>query len=89
MLPGTISAVTVSAPLQTSTPAHTLGSSATLAPTHMSSNALVPLAYWYGHAETKRNPLLLDRLVRNLGENIWDRLSDDTQGNFSQWTRIF
>ena len=81
MLPGTISAASVTAPLQTSTPSHTLGSSATSAPAHMSSNALVPVAYWYGHADTKRNPLLLDRLIRNLGENVWDKLADDTQGS--------
>ncbi|KAI0345428.1 hypothetical protein BDW22DRAFT_1412293 [Trametopsis cervina] len=83
MLPGTISATAVSAPLQTSTPAHTLGRAASSAPTHMASNSLLPLAYWYGHAEIKRNPLLLDRLIRNLGENVWDRLQDDTQGRVS------
>ena len=80
VLPGTISAAAIPAPLQTSTPAHTLGRAATTAPTHMASNSLLPLAYWYGHAEVKRNPLLLDRLIRNLGENVWDRHEDDTQG---------
>lgn len=80
MLPGTISAAAVSAPLQTSTPTHTLGRAATTAPTHMPSNALIPLAYWYGHSEVRRNPLLLDRLIRNLGENVWDRLEDDPVG---------
>lgn len=81
MLPGTLSATPISGPLQTSTPAHTLGSSATSAPTHMSSNALLPFGYWYGHAESKRNPLLMDRLIRNLGGNIWDRWDTDLQGN--------
>lgn len=80
MLPGTISAASIPAPLQTSTPAHTLGRAATSAPTHMPSNSLFPLAYWYGHPEIKRNPLLLDRLIRNLGENVWDRLEDDAIG---------
>ena len=80
MLPGTISASSIPAPLQTSTPSHTLGCAATSAPTHMPSNALLPLAYWYGHEEAKRNPLLLDRLIRNLGENVSDRLEGDTQG---------
>lgn len=80
MLPGTVSATPVPAPLQTSTPAHTLGCSATTAPAHIPSDSLLPLAYWYGHGETKRNPLLLDRLIRNLGENVWDRLEDDPQG---------
>ncbi|KAI0086409.1 Pre-mRNA cleavage complex II protein Clp1-domain-containing protein [Irpex rosettiformis] len=83
MLPGTISAAAIPAPLQTSTPAHRLGRAATTAPTHMTSNSLLPLAYWYGHAEVKRNPLLLDRLIRNLGENVWDRHEDDTQGRVS------
>ncbi|PSS31060.1 hypothetical protein PHLCEN_2v2392 [Hermanssonia centrifuga] len=83
MLPGTVSASPISAPLQTSTPAHTLGSSSTSAPTHVSSNSLLPLVYWYGHEGTKRNGLLLDRLIRNLGENVWDRLEDDPQGRAS------
>ncbi|GJE96936.1 Pre-mRNA cleavage complex II protein Clp1-domain-containing protein [Phanerochaete sordida] len=83
MIAGTISATPVSAPLQTSTPAHTLGNSVTSAPAHMMSNALVPLAYWYGHTETRRNPLLLDRLIRNLGENVWDRLAEDPQARAS------
>ena len=81
MLPGAISATPIPAPLQTSTPAHTLGNSTTSAPAHIPSNSLMPLAYWYGHIETRRNPLLLDRLIRNLGENIWDRLADDPPGD--------
>lgn len=80
MLPGTLSATQISLPLQTYTPAHTLGSAATSAPSHLTSNALLPFGYWYGHAETKRNPLLMDRLVRNLGVNIWDRWDSDMQG---------
>ena len=87
MLPGTVSAAAIPAPLQTSTPAHTLGRAASTAPTHMASNSLFPLAYWYGHAEIKRNPLLLDRLIRNLGENVWDRLEDDAVGKLRQ-TRL-
>ncbi|KAH8106888.1 Pre-mRNA cleavage complex II protein Clp1-domain-containing protein [Cristinia sonorae] len=83
MLPGTLLAAPISTPLQTSTPAHTLGSAATSAPSHISSNALLPLGYWYGHAETKRNPLLMDRLIRNLGGNIWDRWDTDLRGRAS------
>ena len=82
MLPGTLSATAISVPLQTYTPAHTLGSAATSAPSHVASNALLPFGYWYGHAETKRNPLLMDRLIRNLGENIWDRWDSDMQGGY-------
>ena len=80
MLPGTLSVTPIPAPIQTSTPAHTLGSSATSAPTHMASNSLLPFGYWYGHAETKRNPLLMDRLIRNLGVNVWDRWDVDMIG---------
>lgn len=47
----------------------------------MSSNALVPLVYWYGHPETKKNPLLMDRLIRNIGENINDRWEQDPEGH--------
>jgi len=83
MLPGTVSATPISSPLQTSTPAHTLGNPATSAPAHMLSNALLPCGYWYGHAQTKRNPLLLDRLIRNLGENILDKWDNDMIGRSS------
>ncbi|KAK7693831.1 Cleavage polyadenylation factor subunit clp1 [Cerrena zonata] len=83
MLPGTLSATPIPTPIQTSTPAHTLGSSATTAPTHMASNSLMPFGYWYGHAEIKRNPLLMDRLIRNLGVNIWDRWDVDMIGRSS------
>ncbi|KAG1754357.1 Pre-mRNA cleavage complex II protein Clp1-domain-containing protein [Suillus lakei] len=64
-------------------PANPLGSAATSAPTALSSNALIPLSYWYGHAETKRNPVLLDRLIRNLGENIRERDDDDPEARVS------
>lgn len=80
MLPGTLSATPISTPLQTYTPAHTLGAAATSAPSHISSNTLLPFGYWYGHAETKRNHLLMGRLIRNLGENVWDRWDSDMQG---------
>ncbi|KAH9846088.1 Pre-mRNA cleavage complex II protein Clp1-domain-containing protein [Lenzites betulinus] len=79
-VPGAIAAAAISAPLQTSTPASPLGSVATSAPNHVPSNALLPLSYWYGHAEMKRNPLLMDRLVRNLGENIRDKWEHDVPG---------
>ena len=79
-VPGAIAAAPVSSPIQTSTPATTLGCAASSAPTHLASNQLLPLAYWYGHAETKRNPLLMDRLIRNLGENIAKRWDHDPEG---------
>ncbi|KAI9069980.1 hypothetical protein FKP32DRAFT_1663111 [Trametes sanguinea] len=82
-VPGAISAASISAPIQTATPASPLGAVATTAPNHVASNALLPLSYWYGHAEMRRNPLLMDRLIRNLGENIRDRWENDTIGRSS------
>jgi polyribonucleotide 5'-hydroxyl-kinase len=70
----------VYSPLPTSSPANPLGSAATSVPTTLSSNALLPLAYWYGHAETTRNPLLMDRLIRNMGENVNDKYEFDPEG---------
>jgi polyribonucleotide 5'-hydroxyl-kinase len=49
----------------------------------LASNALLPLVYWYGHPEIKRNPLLMDRLIRNLGENMNDRFEHDPEGVLS------
>ncbi|OCH84996.1 Clp1-domain-containing protein [Obba rivulosa] len=82
-MPGAISAAPITSPIQTSSPASSLGSAATSAPMHLSSNSLVPIAYWYGHAETRRNPFLLDRLIRNLGENVSERLDSDAEGRAS------
>ncbi|KAJ7219572.1 Pre-mRNA cleavage complex II protein Clp1-domain-containing protein [Mycena pura] len=78
--PGAISVAPVHSPLATCSPGSPLGTAATSAPTALSSNALLPLAYWYGHSETKRNPLLLERIVRNIGENINDKYQVDLQG---------
>lgn len=78
--PGSISAAPVTSPLPTCSPANPLGSAATSAPTALSSNALLPLVYWYGHVESKRNPLLLDRLIRNLGENVNEKFDADAEG---------
>ncbi|TFK76189.1 Clp1-domain-containing protein [Pluteus cervinus] len=77
--PGAISAASVFAPIPTYSPASPLGSVATSAPTALASNALVPLVFWYGHAETKKNPLLMDRLIRNLGGHIDDRYLNDQE----------
>ncbi|KAL1744021.1 Pre-mRNA cleavage complex II protein Clp1-domain-containing protein [Schizophyllum fasciatum] len=72
-LPGAISAAAIPAAISTCTPAATLGLSASSAPMAMAANALVPLVYWYGHAEVQRNPRLLERLIRNLGMGVSDR----------------
>lgn len=78
--PGALSAAPVHSPLPTCSPASPLGAAATSAPTALSSNALLPIAYWYGHAESKRNPLLMERIIRNLGENINDKYQVDVEG---------
>ncbi|KAL1762178.1 Pre-mRNA cleavage complex II protein Clp1-domain-containing protein [Schizophyllum commune] len=72
-LPGAISAAAIPAAIPTCTPAATLGLSASSAPMAMAANALVPLVYWYGHPDAKRNPRLLERLIRNLGMGVSDR----------------
>ncbi|KAF9564418.1 hypothetical protein CPC08DRAFT_705370 [Agrocybe pediades] len=81
--PGTISAAPILGPIPTASPANPLGNAATTAPLSLTANALFPLAYWYGYSETKRNPLLMDRMIRNLGENLNDRFELDTQGQAS------
>ncbi|KAG6856453.1 Cleavage polyadenylation factor subunit clp1 [Tephrocybe sp. NHM501043] len=81
--PGVISASPVSSPIPTCSPANPLGSAATSAPTALPANALLPLVYWYGHAETRRNPLLMDRLIRNLGENVKEKYDIDVEARAS------
>ena len=66
--------------IPTQSPASPLGTTSTSAPTALSSSALVPLVYWYGHAEGRQNSLLLDRLIRNLGENVNSRQENDPIG---------
>lgn len=75
-----MSAAAVSAMLGTGSPSAPLGGSATSAPMHVSANALLPLVYWYGHTAVPRNPLLLDRLIRNLGEMVFARWENDPEG---------
>ncbi|KAF9246410.1 Pre-mRNA cleavage complex II protein Clp1-domain-containing protein [Melanogaster broomeanus] len=82
-VPGTISAAAVRSPIATASPANPLGSAATSAATALASNALIPLTYWYGHADTKRNPQLLDRLIRNLGMNVVERQDNDPEARVS------
>ncbi|THU84917.1 Clp1-domain-containing protein [Dendrothele bispora CBS 962.96] len=79
-VPGALSAAAISGPIATCSTANPLGSAATSAPTTLASNALLPFAYWYGHDDTKKNSLLMDRLIRNLGMHIDDRLGNDPEG---------
>ncbi|KAJ3780149.1 Pre-mRNA cleavage complex II protein Clp1-domain-containing protein [Lentinula aff. detonsa] len=78
--PGALSAAAIHGPIPTCSPANPLGSAATSAPATLSSNAILPLAYWYGHAEMKRNFLLMDRLIRNLGINVQEKFDQDPEG---------
>lgn len=87
-VPGTISAAVVRSPIGTASPANPLGSAATSAPTALASNALTPLTYWYGHPDTKSNPQLFDRLIRNLGFNVVERRDVDPQGNHSPFVSL-
>ncbi|KAF5373911.1 hypothetical protein D9758_000774 [Tetrapyrgos nigripes] len=79
-VPGALSAAAVAGPIGTCSPSNPFGSAATSAPTTLASNSLLPLAYWYGHEDTKRNSVLMDRLTRNLGVHINDRLEKDQEG---------
>jgi polyribonucleotide 5'-hydroxyl-kinase len=81
--PGTIAAAPVSHPIGTSTATYPLGAPASSRPLHSQSNALLPLCYWYGHPAMQRNPLLLERIIRRLGENINDRWDYDAEGKAS------
>lgn len=79
-VPGTISACPIETPIPTQTPANPLGSTTTSAPTALSSASLLPLVYWFGHAEARQNPRLMERLIRNLGENVLARHEKDQLG---------
>lgn len=63
--------------ITTSSPANPLGSSATSAPTALTSSALLPLVYWFGNLEMKKNPLLMDKMIQNLARDINERLDSD------------
>ncbi|KAF8590063.1 Clp1-domain-containing protein [Ramaria rubella] len=82
-VPGTISACPVNMPIPTSSPENPLGSSATSAPTALTSSALLPLVYWFGHIETRRNPKLMHKLVRTLAQRVNARLQNDVAGSIS------
>lgn len=79
-VPGTISACPIETPIPTQTPATPLGSTITSALTALSSTSLLPLVYWYGHAEVRQNPRLMEHLIRNLGENVTARHKKDLLG---------
>lgn len=79
-VPGTISACPVNMPIPTSSPENPLGSSATSAPTALTSSALLPLVYWFGHVETRRNSKLMEKLMQTLAKKVNQRLQNDLPG---------
>ncbi|KAK2466722.1 hypothetical protein APHAL10511_000980 [Amanita phalloides] len=81
--PGAISAALVSGPIPTFSSANPLGSAASTAPVSLTANALLPLVYWYGHADVRKSPFLLERLIRTVGENVRDRFDNDAQSRVS------
>jgi polyribonucleotide 5'-hydroxyl-kinase len=72
-VPGTISAAPVDSPIMTFSAANPLGLTASSAPTTLGSSALNPLVYWFGHLELRRKVMLMERLIRNLGDNVLER----------------
>ncbi|KAG9003471.1 Cleavage polyadenylation factor subunit clp1 [Tulasnella sp. JGI-2019a] len=76
-VPGTLSASVISMPIPTSTPANPFGNTATSAPTALSSSALVPMVFWYGHPDPKKNQPMMDQAMRNLANAIEERMHLD------------
>ncbi|KAG8811709.1 Cleavage polyadenylation factor subunit clp1 [Serendipita sp. 399] len=76
-IPGTLSACVIDSPLPTSSPANPLGITATSAPTALSSSKLTPLVHWYGHTDVRKNPQLIEHLIRVLNEECQERLEID------------
>jgi len=70
----------LSTPLSTPTSVCPSRLSASTSPTVWSSSALTPLTYWYSHAEMQRNPVLLERIIRNPGTRVRERLEADPKG---------
>lgn len=79
-IPGTLSACPIDSPIPTSSPANPLGITATSAPTALSSTKLIPLIHWFGHPDLKKNPRLMEHLIRVLCEEVMERLESDVLG---------
>lgn len=76
-MPGTVSACVVSSPLPTQTPANPFGVTSTTAPTALSSAALLPIVYWYGHSDPKRNQPVMEKSIQNIAKAVKERMSYD------------
>jgi polyribonucleotide 5'-hydroxyl-kinase len=82
-VPGTISACPIADPIQTWSPSSPLGSAASTAPVALGSSALLPLVFWFGHAELQKKIMLMERLLRNMGECVNQRTEDEAKGGLS------
>ncbi|KAG8760525.1 Cleavage polyadenylation factor subunit clp1 [Ceratobasidium sp. 428] len=82
-IPGTVSACPLSSAIPTCTPANPFGATATSAPTALSSSALLPIVYWFGHTEIKRNRQLIERLIHNLADSVKQKFQQDHTLNAS------
>ncbi|KAG9015924.1 Cleavage polyadenylation factor subunit clp1 [Tulasnella sp. 427] len=82
-MPGSLSACAISSPIPTQTPANAFGVTATTAPTALSSAALLPMAYWYGHSDPKRNQPLMEKTIQNLATAVKERMSLDEIAYYS------
>jgi len=82
-VPGTISSCPISDPIQTWSPASALGSAASSAPVALGSSALLPLVFWFGHTELQKKVMLMERLIRNMGECVSQRTEDEAKARSS------
>jgi polyribonucleotide 5'-hydroxyl-kinase len=70
----------VNSPLLATAPANTFGTTATSAPSSLNTQALLPLAFWFGFDEPRKSPALVQRRIRELGEHVNERLRNDPFG---------
>ncbi|EUC57845.1 mRNA cleavage and polyadenylation factor CLP1 [Rhizoctonia solani AG-3 Rhs1AP] len=82
-IPGTMSACPLSSAIPTCTPANPFGATATSAPTALSSSALLPVVHWFGHTDPKRNPQLVEKLIRTLANGVKQKFLQDHTLNAS------
>ncbi|KZT61554.1 cleavage/polyadenylation factor ia subunit Clp1p [Calocera cornea HHB12733] len=75
-VPGTISASHLSSPVVTTTADNPYGSTATSAPGTLSSSALLPLVFWFGHVEPKQNLDYMGHLIHTLALKVEQHSQD-------------
>lgn len=75
-VPGTLSASHLGAPIVTTTGANPYGSTITSAPGSLSSAALLPLVFWFGHLEPKQNLDYMRHLIHTLALKLEQHSQD-------------